>query len=76
MKRYFATLLVMAFAAGFTQQASARISINIRYENQREYLDLQAVANAFSRADNIEEFEYRLNDPRDLISNLDLNRVC
>lgn len=73
MKRYFATLLVMAFAAGFTQQASARISINIRYENQREYLDLQAVATAFSRADNIEEFEYRLNDPRDLISNLDLN---
>ena len=73
MKRYFATLLVMAFAAGFTQQASARININVRYDNYREYLDLQAVATAFSRADNIEEFEYRLNDPRDLISNLDLN---
>lgn len=73
MKRYFATLLVMAFAAVFTQHASARISINIRYDNYREYLDLQAVATAFSKAGDIEEFEYRLNDPRDLISNLDLN---
>ena len=73
MKRYFATLLVMAFAAVFTQHTSARISINIRYDNYREYLDLQAVATAFSKAGDIEEFEYRLNDPRDLISNLDLN---
>ncbi|OJX88960.1 MAG: hypothetical protein BGP01_01295 [Paludibacter sp. 47-17] len=73
MKRYFATLLVMAFVAGFTQQASARLTVNVRYGNFREYLDLQAVATTFSRSDNIEEFEYRLNDPRNPVSNLDLN---
>lgn len=73
MKRYFATLLVMAFVAGFTQQASARINVNVRFGNFREYLDLQAVATTFSRSDNIEEFEYRLNDPRNPVSNLDLN---
>lgn len=72
MKRYSATLLVIAFAALFTQQASARISVNVSY-NFREYLDLQAVATAFSRSDDIREFEYRLNDTRNPISNLDLN---
>jgi hypothetical protein len=54
MKRYFATLLVMAFAAGFTQQASAGISINIRYDSYREYLEIQAVATAISKAGKIE----------------------
>jgi hypothetical protein len=72
MKRFFAILLVMAFAASSTQHLSAQISVNVRY-GLRDYLDLQAVATAFSQSRNISEFEHQLNDYRNRISNLDLN---
>ena len=39
----------------------------------RENLDLQAVGELLAKADNAEEFEYLLNDPRNGINNLDLN---
>ena len=37
-------------------------------------LDLQAVASVFGDSRDLEDFEYRLNDPNTQISNLDLNR--
>ncbi len=73
MKRYFAILLVMAFVANSTQHVSAQFSVNVRYTNYNEYLDLNAVATAFSRSDDVFEFEQRLNDYRNPVSNLDLN---
>ncbi|MDX9747318.1 MAG: hypothetical protein RBT57_02330 [Paludibacter sp.] len=72
MKRYLAILLVTAFAAGSTQHSSAQLSVNVRY-NYHEFLDLQAVATAFSQSRTISDFEYILNDNRNRISNLDLN---
>lgn len=72
MKRYFAILLVMAFAASSTQHVSARISVNVSY-GYHESLDLQAVATAFYRSDDIRELEYYLNDNRYRVSNLDMN---
>lgn len=38
-----------------------------------ENLDLRAVASLFGDSDNLEDFEYRLNNPKYQISNLDLN---
>lgn len=38
-----------------------------------ENLDLEAVAPIFGDAENLEDFEERLNDPKTQISNLDLN---
>lgn len=38
-----------------------------------EYLDLEAVASAFSFAENYQDFERRLNDEDNSVSNLDLN---
>lgn len=38
-----------------------------------ENLDLEAVASLFGDAKDLEEFEYKLNDPEAQISNLDLN---
>jgi hypothetical protein len=73
MKRYLAILLVVAFSAHTTQQVSAQFSVNVRYSNYHEYLDLNAVATAFSRSGDIFEFEQRLNDYRNPVSNLDLN---
>ena len=72
MKRYIAILLVTAFAASLSQHALAHLTATNRYA-YRDYLDLQAVATAFSRSDNVSEFEYRLNDNRNMVSNLDLN---
>jgi len=72
MKRYLAILLVTAFAASSTQQTSAQFSVKVG-NNYNEYLDLQAVATAFSQSRTISDFEYTLNDNRNSISNLDLN---
>lgn len=38
-----------------------------------ENLDLEAVASVFGESKNLEDFEYKLNDPELKISNLDLN---
>lgn len=38
-----------------------------------DYLDLEAVATVFAQSRNIKDFEYRLNDYRNQVSNLDLN---
>ena len=72
MKPYFTILLVTVLSACSIQQVPAQLSVDIRY-NHGDYLDLQAVATAFSQSRNLRDFEQMLNDNRYRLSNLDLN---
>lgn len=73
-KRYiiFSLLLITMFT---TQQLSAQnVRVNTPYQyDLSDYLDLEAVASVFAQSRNIDDFENRLNDYRNQVSNLDLN---
>jgi len=64
--------LVLAVFAG---NAEARKVVKVRATNYdiSDNLDLEAVASLFGDSKDLNDFEYRLNDPRNEISNLDLN---
>ena len=48
-------------------------TVNAASEEISDNLDLEAVATLFGEAKDLEEFEFKLNDPETQISNLDLN---
>lgn len=48
-------------------------TVNALDGNYGDNLDLEAVASVFADAKDLADFEYRLNDPKTQISNLDLN---
>jgi hypothetical protein len=48
-------------------------TVNATSNEISDNLDLRAVASIFGEAQNLEDFERRINDPRNKISNLDLN---
>lgn len=48
-------------------------TVDAASEEISDNLDLEAVASVFGEAKDLEEFEYKLNDPETQISNLDLN---
>lgn len=48
-------------------------TVDAMSEEIRDNLDLEAVASLFGDSKDLEEFEYKLNDPDAQISNLDLN---
>lgn len=75
MKKLYASLLVMLTTAIFTQQTLARPVPRGDYYDYElsDYLDLEAVVNVFARSGNLVDFEHRLNDHRNAVSNLDLN---
>lgn len=54
---------------------SAQQTVTVQAQNYQvsDNLDLEAVAITFSESKNVEDFEHRLNDPENRISNLDLN---
>ncbi|MBR5237381.1 MAG: hypothetical protein IKV26_01580 [Paludibacteraceae bacterium] len=54
---------------------SAQQTVTVQAQNYQvsDNLDLEAVAITFGESKNVEDFEYRLNDPDNRISNLDLN---
>ncbi|MCB2197237.1 MAG: hypothetical protein KQH79_15365 [Bacteroidetes bacterium] len=61
---------VVINASGFAQDITT-VRAN---EDISDNLDLEAVASVFGDSKDLEDFEYKLNDPELRISNLDLNR--
>ncbi len=74
--KIFTSLAIMFFSLSLFAQRTATVSAV--GPDISENLDLRAVASIFGDSQNLEDFEQRLNDPRNQISNLDLdgdNRV-
>jgi len=65
-------IIAMLFAAGQIQ-AENRVRVKATGYDISDNLDLEAVASLFGESRNLERFERELNDPRNEISNLDLN---
>jgi len=63
--------ILISLSGGYAQNT---ITVNAVGNDISENLDLEAVATLFGESKNLENFETRLNDPRNQISNLDLNQ--
>jgi hypothetical protein len=70
MKLLYSTLLSLLFASSYAQD---RTTVNAMSSEISDNLDLRAVASIFGDSRDLEDFENRLNDPKNQISNLDLN---
>jgi len=68
-------ILVLAICTTFLNVQAQRRVVTARATSYdiSDNLDLDAVASIFGDSENLEDFEYRLNDPNNRISNLDLN---
>jgi len=73
MKTKLASLLVVLFVSATTQLSAQRFTVQPVNDDISYYLDLKAVASVFGDSRNLEDFERRLNNDDDQISNLDLN---
>ena len=67
---FFTTLFSLLSVSVFAQD---RTTVNAMNSEISDNLDLRAVASIFGDSKDLEDFEYRLNDPKNQISNLDLN---
>ncbi|MHC5362996.1 hypothetical protein [Myroides sp. LJL110] len=70
IKKYI--VLVFAFVS-FLQVQAQKTTVTANSYDISDNLDLQAVASIFGDSSDLADFEYRLNDPKSRISNLDLN---
>lgn len=68
-------ILVLALSTSFFSLQAQRTVTTARAASYdiSDNLDLDAVASIFGDSENLEDFERRLNDPENRISNLDLN---
>ena len=75
MKTKIGILVLALCTIYFNVQAQQRVVTTTRATSYdiSDNLDLDAVASIFGDSENLEDFERRLNDPRNRISNLDLN---
>lgn len=75
MKTKIGILVLMLFAGFATTKAQQRVYTTTRATSSdiSDNLDLDAVSSIFADSKNLEDFEYKLNDPENRISNLDLN---
>jgi hypothetical protein len=64
------SIMSLVFATSFAQD---RTIVNASNSEISDNLDLRAVASIFADSRDLADFEYRLNDPKAQISNLDLN---
>ena len=64
------TLMSFLFLSSLAQD---RTLVNAASSEISDNLDLRAVASIFGDSRDLEDFERRLNDPKNQISNLDLN---
>jgi hypothetical protein len=71
MKIKFLTIAFLTFTSVIFAQD--RTTVNATSSEISDNLDLRAVASLFGDSQNLEDFERRLNDPKLMISNLDLN---
>jgi hypothetical protein len=69
------SILTLFLSALFVTSVSAQdvTTVNAKSSDISDNLDLRAVASVFGDSENLEDFERRLNDPKNMISNLDLN---
>lgn len=76
MKRIYTSLSVVLMTMLLINQPKAQNNYNddrsYRYDVS-DYLDLEAVASVFAKSRTIDDFENKLNDYRNQVSNLDLN---
>mgnify|MGYP006214245743 CR=1 FL=1 len=72
MKTTLLTLCVL-FVGMASINAQDRTTVRANSIDISDNLDLRAVAHIFGEASNLEDFERRLNNPNNPISNLDLN---
>lgn len=73
MKTKILTLALFAFLFANETNAQDVTTVNAKNSEISDNLDLRAVASIFGDSQNLEDFERRLNDPKNQISNLDLN---
>lgn len=73
MKTKILTLALFAFLFANQTNAQDVTTVNAKNSDISDNLDLRAVASIFGDSENLEDFERRLNDPKNQISNLDLN---
>lgn len=73
MKTKILTLVLFAFLFTNVTNAQDVTTVNAKNLDISDNLDLRAVASIFGDSENLEDFERRLNDPKNQISNLDLN---
>ena len=66
-------LFVAMFLVSSMLWSQKRITVEAKSYDVSDNLDLEAIAIAFGKANNLEEFEKMINDPQNPISNLDLN---
>jgi len=64
---------LLFIAAMTTTYAQDVTTVDAASEEISENLDLEAMASVFGDSKDLDEFEYKLNDPETQISNLDLN---
>lgn len=73
MKTKVLTLVFLGFLFQNSSIAQNRTTVNATSTEISDNLDLRAIASLFGEASNLEDFERRLNNPQNRISNLDLN---
>ena len=69
-KILLSTLMTFLFASSFAQD---RTTVNATNSEISDNLDMRAVASIFGESRDLDDFERRINDPKNQISNLDLN---
>ena len=73
MKTKIGLLMIVFIVAIANLNAQDVTTVEATDSDISENLDLEAVASVFGEAENLEDFEKKLNDPETQISNLDLN---
>lgn len=75
MKTKIVILVLVLCTSYFNLHAQQRVTTTTRATSYdiSDNLDLEAVSSIFGESENLEDFEYRLNNPDNRISNLDLN---
>ncbi|RLD33792.1 MAG: hypothetical protein DRI73_04900 [Bacteroidetes bacterium] len=73
MKTKIGLLIIVFIVAIANLNAQDVTTVEATDSDISENLDLEAVASVFGEAENLEDFEKKLNDPETQISNLDLN---
>ncbi len=74
MKTIIGILVIVFLVATGSVNAEDLTTVKATDSDISENLDLEVVASLFGEAENLEDFEKKLNDPKLQISNLDLNK--
>lgn len=73
MKTKYYIIQITLFLLSIGLHAQNVTTVTAKHSDISDNLDLRAVASIFGDSRDLQDFEYRLNDPKNQISNLDLN---